>query len=243
MITWLAGPGSLLSGSQSLCRLLLVLALALGLLAATAASAQTTRSWESLPWEQRIGAAWYRSQAEAGDPEAQYRLGEIYESGLGEAGSKADDAVAWYRQAAAQGHSYAAFRLGRLLEQQAGQKEAAAQAYRQASLAGLPEATYNLARLYRDGTGVKKDQRWAAKLYRQAYRAGLARAALDLAQLSLIGPGRDEVVALAWALRAQEEAQPGAASLAKSLSGLLDAEQRQAAERLSQGLPRREPAS
>lgn len=236
-------PGRLISGSPTLCRTLTLLLATMALLSPPSSSAEPGPSWESLPWEERIGAAWFKNQAEAGDAEAQYRLGEIYESGLGEPGTKPDDATGWYRKAAAQGHARAAFRLGHLLEEQGGQEEAAAEAYRQASLAGLSEATYNLARLYRDGIGVGQDQRWSARLYRQAYGAGIARAAMDLAQLALVGPGRDEVVALAWALRAQDEGLAGGAALAQNLIGLLDGEQRQAAERLSQRLPRPEPRS
>ncbi len=236
-------PKLLVSGAPTLCQALFVLIVLSGFLCQRSSSAEPGPSWESLPWEERIGAAWFKNQAEAGDAEAQYRLGEIYESGLGEPGSKPDDAIGWYRKAASQGHARAAFRLGHLLEQQGGQEEVVAEAYRQASLAYLPEATYNLARLYRDGTGVRQDQRWAARLYRQAYGAGVARAAMDLAQLALVGPGRDEVVALAWALRAEDEGLAGGAALAQSLSGLLDAEQRRAAERLSRRLPRPEPSS
>ncbi len=234
-------PKLLVSGAPNLCHALVVLIVSNGFLSQPSYSAEPGPSWESLPWEERIGAAWFKNQAEAGDAEAQFRLGEIYESGLGEPGTDRNDAIAWYRRAAAQGHAQAAFRLGHLLEEQGGQEEAAAEAYRQASLAGLPEAAYNLARLYRDGTGVGQDQRWAARLYRQAYGAGLARASLDLAQLALIGPGRDEVVALAWALRAKDEGLPGGAALAQNLSGLLDGEQRQEAERLSRRFPRPEP--
>ncbi len=194
--------------------------------------------WETLPWDDRIGAAWFESQAQAGDAEAQYRLGEIYEAGLGEAQSDDAMAIAWYGKAAGQGHVRAAFRLGRLLERQPGEARAAAAAYRQASEAGVPEATYNLARLHRDGVGVERDVRKAAALYRQAYAEGLTRATLDLAQLALVGVERDEVVALAWALRAQEEEVPGAADFAERLSALIAPEARETAARLSSDLPR-----
>ncbi len=194
--------------------------------------------WESLPWSDRIGAAWFESQAQAGDAEAQYRLGEIYEAGLGDTKSDEANAIAWYGKAAEQGHRRAAFRLGRLLEREPGQAEAAAAAYSQASEAGVPEATYNLARLYRDGVGVDRDVARAATLYRQAYAEGLTRATLDLAQLSLVGVERDEVVALAWALRARDEGVPEAAAFAERLSALLAPKAQETAARLSGDLPR-----
>ena len=219
-------------------RALLSLVVLVGLLLPGLALAEPGPRWESLPWDDRIGAPWFESQARAGDVEAQYRLGEIYESGLGDTESDEAVAIAWYGKAAEQGHVQAAFRLGRLLERQSGQADAAVAAYRQASRAGLPEATYNLARLHRDGVGVERNLRRAAELYRQAYAEGLRRATLDLAQLALVGVERDEVVSLAWALRAREEDVPGAAAFAEQLSALLAPEARQTAVRLSDDLPR-----
>ena len=191
------------------------------------ALAEPASRWESLPWDDRIGASWFESQADAGDANAQYRLGEIYEAGLGDTESDEALAIAWYGKAAEQGH-----------ERQSGQSEAAVAAYRQASRAGLPEATYNLARLHRDGVGVERNLRRAGELYRQAYAEGLSRATLDLAQLALVGVERDEVVALAWALRADEEGVPGAAAFAERLKMLLAPEAQETAARLSGDLPR-----
>ena len=223
---------------RSLRRALLSLVVLGGLILPSLTSAEPGPPWESLPWDERIGAPWFESQARAGDVEAQYRLGEIYESGLGEAEIDEVMAITWYGKAAEQGHVQAAFRLGRLLERQPGQADAAVAAYSQASRAGLPEATYNLARLYRDGVGVERDLSRAAALYRQAYSEGLVRATLDLAQLALVGVERDEVVALAWALRAEEEGVPGAAAFAERLKTLLQPEARETAARLSDDLPR-----
>ena len=219
-------------------RALLSLVVLVGLLWSGLASAEPGPRWESLPWSDRIGAPWFESQARAGNVEAQYRLGEIYESGLGDRESDEAMAIAWYGKAAEQGHVQAAFRLGRLLERQSGQSDAAVAAYRQASRAGLPEATYNLARLRRDGVGVERNLRRAAELYRQAYTEGLTRASLDLAQLALVGVERDEVVALAWALRAEEDGVPGAAVFAERLKTLLAPEAQETAVRLSGDLPR-----
>ncbi len=54
--------------------------------------------------------------AQAGDPEAQTNVGEIFERGLGgEANPEA--AVVWYQKAADQGFSRALFDLGTLYEQ------------------------------------------------------------------------------------------------------------------------------
>ena len=228
--------GHLTCVSAKLCRCLAVAVSVVVLSISPQLAADDAPSWESLPWDERIGSGWFESQAEAGDAEAQYRLGEIYEAGLGDVTPDLDEAIAWYGRAAEQGHARAAFRLGRLLERQSGQEESAVAAYRQASLAGLPEATYNLARLYRDGAGVRQDLRWAARLYRQAYGAGLTRAALDLAQLALVGPDRNEVRALAWALRARDDGLAEGARLAERLTALLNEAQREEAEQLGDSL-------
>jgi TPR repeat protein len=57
----------------------------------------------------------FSSFARAGDPDAQYRLGILYETGLGVTQSDAD-AVKWYRKAAAQGNAAAHNRLGVMYE-------------------------------------------------------------------------------------------------------------------------------
>ncbi len=52
-------------------------------------------------------ASWYRRAAEAGDAEAQYRLGMVLKSGKTEATDGPEQAVAWLRKAADQGHQKA----------------------------------------------------------------------------------------------------------------------------------------
>jgi uncharacterized protein len=76
--------------------------------------------------------------AEAGDPEAQTNVGEIYERGIGTEPNY-DAAVIWYKKAADQGYARAQFNLGTLYEQGLGvpaDKLAALNLYRQAW--GLP---------------------------------------------------------------------------------------------------------
>jgi len=57
-------------------------------------------------------ASWYRRAAEAGDAEAQYRLGMVLKSGKTEATDGPEQAVAWLRKAADQGHQKAKEALG-----------------------------------------------------------------------------------------------------------------------------------
>lgn len=77
--------------------------------------------------------------AEAGDPEAQTNVGEIYEKGIG-AEPNFEAAATWYQKAVDKGYARAAFNLGTLYEQGKGVTEDKLRAlnlYRQAS--GLPE--------------------------------------------------------------------------------------------------------
>ncbi len=77
--------------------------------------------------------------AQAGDPEAQTNVGEIYERGLG-ASPNYEAAVIWYQKAADQGNTRALFDLGTLYEQGLGveaDKLKALNLYRQAW--GIPQ--------------------------------------------------------------------------------------------------------
>lgn len=79
--------------------------------------------------------------AEAGDPEAQNTVGEIYERGIG-AEPNYEVAIIWYQKAADKKYSRALFNLGTLYEQGLGvpaDKVAALNFYRQAW--GIPEDT------------------------------------------------------------------------------------------------------
>jgi TPR repeat protein len=90
----------------------LFLALACGLLLAPPLHADEVgpgRSTSKLSPEQL--AEHYRSRAEAGDPDAQSRLGILYRSGRGVAQSDAE-ALRWIRQAAEAGHPAAQHYLG-----------------------------------------------------------------------------------------------------------------------------------
>lgn len=77
--------------------------------------------------------------AEAGDPEAQVNVGEIFEKGLGTEPNY-EAAVIWYEKAAEQGNKRGLFNLGTMYEQGKGVEESRVKAlnlYRQAW--GLPE--------------------------------------------------------------------------------------------------------
>src|SRR6195256_2790773 len=100
----------------------------------------------------------YRPLAERGDPEAQYRIGRMYEFGNGYAQDKAQG-IAWVRKAAAQGHADAEQELGVVYATGDGVKQDDAQAvawFRKAAEHGDATAQYNLGLLYAKGQGVAR---------------------------------------------------------------------------------------
>jgi hypothetical protein len=82
----------------------------------------------------------WMAAAEAGDPDAQNNVGEIYERGLG-GQANFEAAVIWYKKAADQGYSRALFNLGTLYEQ--GQ--------------GVPKDRLQALNLYRKAWGLPED--------------------------------------------------------------------------------------
>lgn len=80
-----------------------------------------------------------------------------------------------------------------------------AETYRAAALAGDAGALYKLARIYRDGIGVKHDNEHYAKLLRTAAANGNAEAEAELAGNYLYGQAgipKDTAQAMAWYQRA-----------------------------------------
>ena len=107
---------------------------------------------------------WMQS-AEAGDPEAQTNVGEIYERGLG-AEPLYEAAVIWYQKAADQGYSRALFNLGTLYEQGH----------------GVPADRLAALNLYRQAWGLPADSLMyesAARREQQALRAELDQVITD----------------------------------------------------------------
>ena len=82
----------------------------------------------------------WMAAAEAGDPDAQNNVGEIYERGLG-GQPNFEVAVIWYQKAADQGYARALFNLGTLYEQ--GQ--------------GVPKDRLKALNLYRKAWGLPED--------------------------------------------------------------------------------------
>jgi TPR repeat protein len=139
--------------------------------------------------------------AQAGDRNAQYRLGEMYDLGQGVA-QDYGQAVAWYRRAAEQNFAPAQFALAEMYkngDRVAKDMQQAIRWYRRASDNGSAPAQLLLGVLYESGTGVTADNAEAARWYRRSAEGGDARAQMMLANLYAMGQGvpRNPVVAYA----------------------------------------------
>jgi len=139
-------------------------------------------------------AAW-RPLAEAGQAEAQARLGFLYEKGRGVARDPGQ-AARWYRAAAEQGHAGGQYGLGRLYELGHGVRRDAAQAlawYRAAARQGHAKGRYKLGLAYAGGAGVVQDYAvavgWLGLAADQGYRPA-ARVIANLAAAGRAAQGR-----------------------------------------------------
>jgi localization factor PodJL len=117
---------------------------------------------------------WYERSAASGFAMAQFRLGTLYERGLG---VKADieRAKVWYTRAAEQGNVKAMHNLAVIIASRSGDKadyNLAAKWFQEAAARGLADSQFNLAVLYENGLGVGKDEKEAYKWLILASRSG-----------------------------------------------------------------------
>ena len=158
-------------------------------------------------------AAW-APLARAGDIDAQFNLGALYEGGLG-GDADIEQAARWYRRAAARRLAPARVALARL--DQAGAAAAGAEedpiALLEASArSGSSEAQYALGVAYDRGFGITRNHTAAAGWYQRAAEQGLPRAQYNLAVLhdEGLGAARDSRRARRWYLRAAANGEPRA---------------------------------
>ena len=133
----------------------------------------------------------WRPLAQAGDREAQYRLGVMYAEGKGVAQNDAEAAL-WFERAAEQGEAMAQYNLGASYAEGAGVRQdmtAAAKWFRRAADQGIPLAQLNLGLMHAAGNGVPQDNVEALKwidlaiyaLPAGGIRSDAARAVADVA--------------------------------------------------------------
>ncbi len=107
----------------------------------------------------------WRPLAQAGDAEAQYRLGIMYAEGRGVAPNDAEAAL-WFERAAEQGEPMAQYNLGASYAEGSGVRKdmaTAAKWFRRAADQGVALAQLNLGLLYANGAGVPQDNVEALK--------------------------------------------------------------------------------
>jgi TPR repeat protein len=147
-----------------------------------------------------------RPLAQAGDAEAQFLLGRVYES-AGEGVEDLEEAAVWFSRAAGLGHLGAQFQLGRLLEEGRGQPRDLDQAldwYRRAAQSGYVKAQTHMGRLYEEGDLVEQSPEHAIRWYRKAAIGGGAEARYRLARIygGGLGVPRDPGKAAGWMKKA-----------------------------------------
>ena len=157
--------------------------------------------------------AWKRL-ANAGDVDAQFNLGALYENGLGEP-ADAGKAARWYRAAAERRLDLARLALARLQRTGALEpdpEEDQIKLLETAARRGLAEAQYELGVAYDRGLGVTQNHATAAGWYQRAAEQGLTDAQYNLATLfdEGLGTPHDGAMARYWYLRAADAGQPRA---------------------------------
>lgn len=123
--------------------------------------------------------------ARMGDPVAQFRLGQMHESGKGVIQSDAE-AASWYMKSAEQGHDKAQARLGDLFKAGRGVPRNDVESfrwYREAAQQGNPSAQNSLAAMLYEGRGVAQNRQEARAWWLKAAEQGDPVAKVILAQL------------------------------------------------------------
>ncbi|MEZ5543079.1 MAG: tetratricopeptide repeat protein [Pseudomonadota bacterium] len=118
------------------------------------------------------------ADAERGERDSQYELGNMYTKGIG-IDVDYPKAIAAYEQAAAQGHEKAAYKLGLLYYEGSGvaaNKQTAIEWFRKSATSNYPAAQYYLGRMYAAGEGTARDPEQALVWLGKAVDGGFDQA-------------------------------------------------------------------
>lgn len=135
-----------------------------------------------------------------GDPETDYKVGELYEHGKGVV-QDMNEAVKYYMKAAKAGSAEAQFTMGVLYYEGSGVKrdlEESFEWFRSAAMQGLAQAQHNLGNAYRAGEGAEQDYDRALEWYHKAAMQGYAPAAHNLGAMAGNGEGTPQNYAEAY---------------------------------------------
>ena len=134
---------------------------------------------------------WYRKAVDMGSPNAQNKLGVMYDDGKGVEEDEIE-ATKWYRKAAEQGYKWGHYNLGLQYQYGEGVDKDYYEAYkwfRKAADQDLAEAQNTLGIFYDSGYGVDEDDVEAAKWFRKAAEQGYDWGQINLGHMYRYGKG------------------------------------------------------
>jgi TPR repeat protein len=118
------------------------------------------------------------SEAEGGNRDSQYEIGNMYMTGIG-AEIDYGKAASFFEKAAGQGHSKAAYKLGQIYYEGAGvspDKKAAFKWFSSAAESNYPAAQYYLGKMYSEGQGTARNNKLALEWLSKAVAGGFDQA-------------------------------------------------------------------
>lgn len=194
-------------------RLLRALAMGTALTVATPVLADVKTgvdAWQQGDYAKAIGE--WRPLAQAGDPDAQFNMGQAYKLGRG-VQPDLNAAIDWYRRAAVQGHLRAEDNLGLVMFQQ-GDRANALPYLQRAAGRGEPRAQYIIGTALFNGDLMAKDWVRAYAMMTRASASGLPQATTSLQQMDKYIPEdqRKQGLALAATMERTEQSTALAAN-------------------------------
>lgn len=180
------------------------------------------------PLPAEIGGEKLRSEATAGNADAQYEVGVRFAEGRGVA-KDLQKAAMWLERSAKQGLPPAQYRYGRLAEKGEGMQKDVATArryYEQAATAGNVQAMHNLGVLYADGAFGQPDLAAAMNWFRKAAEYGVKDSQYNLGIFYARGISvpKDPAQSFLWFSLAAAQGDKDAAAKRDQIGGKLDAE-------------------
>jgi len=211
---------------------LAVLVLLMSAVAAGPARADVEAGWQAyLRGDFKTALGEIRPAAEAGDAQAQFYLGTLYDAGAGVPRDQAA-AATWYERAAEQGHAGAQFSIGLLYHDGAADGSVApddgkaARWLLAAAEQDIAMAEYLVGQMYRQGRGLPQDRDKALDWSLKAARRGVAGGQYEVGLLLAETPTTREhlIYAYSWFLLAARQAHPGAAENLQELAKVMSEE-------------------
>jgi uncharacterized protein len=134
-----------------------------------------------------VSAPQLQKQAEAGDADAQSKLGVLYASGMGGLKRDKKEAARWYQKAADQGHPLGQWNLAFMYVKGEGvpvDYTRARHLFRKAAENGFVNAQYDLGMMILQGMGGDQDRKEAKKWFHMAADQGYKEAEEILKELA-----------------------------------------------------------